>query len=62
MYWTSESGDELYDLEADPDELTNLADDPGHGTVVAELDAARRALVECAGEACGRPLDWTPWF
>ena len=40
MYWTSESGDELYDLVADPDELTNLADDPEHQTIVEELDAA----------------------
>jgi arylsulfatase A-like enzyme len=61
MYWTSESGDELYDLRADPDELTNLADRPDHRAVVRELDAARRALLSCAGEGCGRPNDWTPW-
>jgi arylsulfatase A-like enzyme len=61
MYWTSQYGDELYDLAADPDELVNLADDPDHEPVVQELDAARRALLACAGATCGRPTDWTPW-
>jgi N-acetylglucosamine-6-sulfatase len=61
MYWTSQYGDELYDLEADPDELVNVADDPDHQPVVQELDAARRALLACAGATCGRPTNWTPW-
>lgn len=61
MYWTSQYGDELYDLVADPDELTNLADQPHYEAVVEELDSARRALLTCAGAVCGRPTDWTPW-
>ncbi|GDY10628.1 heparan N-sulfatase [Planctomycetia bacterium] len=34
---------ELYDLEADPDELKNLADDPQHAKLVAELQGKLKA-------------------
>ena len=62
MYWTNQYGDELYDLDADPHELTNLADDPADQTVVEELNAARNALLVCEGASCGRPHNWTPWL
>jgi N-acetylglucosamine-6-sulfatase len=62
MYWTSQHGDELYDLAVDPHELTNLADDPAYRAIVHALDASRRALLACQGAACGRPSGWTPWF
>jgi len=35
--------EELYDLDDDPDEMANLAHDPGHGPVIAEL---REKLLE----------------
>ncbi|NJD20024.1 MAG: DUF4976 domain-containing protein, partial [Gemmatimonadetes bacterium] len=35
---------ELYDLQADPHELNNLYDDPGHAAVVAELKAELERL------------------
>jgi iduronate 2-sulfatase len=39
-------GVELYDEEEDPRELRNLADDPGHAAVLAELRTLLRRLVQ----------------
>jgi arylsulfatase A-like enzyme len=61
MYWTATSGTELYDLTADPLQLENLAGRPEVAAVEQRLEAARQALVSCAGAACGRPANWTPW-
>jgi iduronate 2-sulfatase len=38
-------GRELYDHEADPKELRNLAEKPEHASTVAELSAQLRAAV-----------------
>ena len=51
---------EMYDLAADPGELVNLAADPAHGAVRAELEQRLAALLERHGLGPGRdpmPLD-----
>ena len=37
---------ELFDLQADPEELQDLAGDPGHAETLAELEHALRAIVD----------------
>ncbi len=37
---------ELYDLEADPEELHNLADDPAYGDLLGEFEAQLRSMVD----------------
>lgn len=37
---------ELYDLNADPEELTNLAEDPAHNGLLNEFEAKLRAIVD----------------
>jgi N-sulfoglucosamine sulfohydrolase len=41
---------ELYDLVADPDEVRNLADDPGFAAVVERLDGDLREWQEASGD------------
>lgn len=43
---------ELFDIETDPEELCDLACDPRHATIVAEMDKALRAI--CDPEAVDR--------
>ncbi len=41
---------ELYDLEKDPDEVVNLADDPAHAEILRELQGKLRAFQERTGD------------
>jgi N-acetylglucosamine-6-sulfatase len=47
---------ELYDNYSDPEQLDNLAQDPGYAGVVDELGDQLEELIDCAGAECrGRP-------
>ena len=46
---------ELYDLQNDPEQLVNLADDPTAASLLANLQSHLDALRECAGEDCRAP-------
>ncbi len=58
-------GHELYDHEADPRELTNLADSPQHAEIVKELAAKLRLATESTFPPSGKtpelkPALWAP--
>lgn len=60
-----QQGRELYDHDADPRELTNLADDPAQAATVADLSQQLRAAVKASFPASGetpevRPELWAP--
>jgi arylsulfatase A-like enzyme len=44
--------EELYDLETDPDQLTNVADKPSRQVLRAQLEARLEVLEDCAGATC----------
>jgi uncharacterized sulfatase len=44
-FWEKKSPEELYDLQNDPDEVTNLADSPEHKAVLQKLRKAQRQWV-----------------
>jgi len=53
-------GRELYDQDADPKELANLADDPAQAAVVAELSAKLHEAVKATFPADGRTPELRP--
>ena len=44
FFWEEKPVEELYDLQADPDEVNNLADSPEHAAIKAELRKAQQDL------------------
>jgi N-acetylglucosamine-6-sulfatase len=52
VVWTETGEKELYDRQADPYELQNVAGDPAYGAVEAELAGKLARLANCAGKAC----------
>ena len=48
---------ELYDLQKDPEQLTNLAGDPAAASLLANLQQRLAGLKECSGDTCraGQP-------
>jgi N-acetylglucosamine-6-sulfatase len=50
--YTNAGDEELYDLEKDPYELTNLAADPAYAGIRARLVARLTKLDKCKGTAC----------
>ena len=44
--------EELYDLRADPAQLTNVATDPAYAAVRSRLSARLDELATCSGRSC----------
>lgn len=52
VVWTETGEEELYDRQADPYQLTNVAADPAYAVIKADLAAKLVELVDCRGKAC----------
>ena len=48
----SDGEDELYNLDSDPYQLTNIADNPGLASLRASLKAELQRLRTCSGPTC----------
>lgn len=52
VVWTETGEKELYDRDADPYQLTNVAGDPAFARIEADLAAKLAKLADCKGAAC----------
>ncbi len=55
-----QGGRELYDLRADPDQLTNLATASGSADIMRRLSSQLAALLKCEGKNCRAAEDASP--
>jgi len=64
--WGKRPMEELYDLNADPHQMTNLADSPGHQMIkdklaamlMSELETGKDPRIVGEGDAFDRPPYW----
>jgi uncharacterized sulfatase len=54
-FWEPHPAEELHDLEADPDEVRNLAGDPGSRAALDRMREALRTHVDSIGDVCLLP-------
>ena len=54
VVWTETGERELYDRQADPHELHNLAGDPAYADIENRLAEKAVKLSDCAGNACSK--------
>jgi len=52
VVWSETGEEELYDRQADPYQLQNVADDPAFAAIKARLAGKLEQLEDCAGAAC----------
>ena len=55
-HWFRDGSEVLYDLDADPDQLQNLAADAAYETVKTRLREIAVDYKDCYGAACGDPM------
>lgn len=56
-FWRAKPAEELYDLETDPEEVTNLVDSPQHGAVLNRMREAHREWASRARDV-GLLAEW----
>lgn len=58
VFWSPKAIDELYDIQSDPHQVRNLAEDPSYQGVLRELSEALKAKMHQLGDTGAIPEDW----